>query len=752
MFWYPIKQKERGDKLFDVAKKYVYLWQHDENTSRVESNVNAVFKVHNPIFNREEEHGKRAYIAKGGLKFQYSAFMKSSHFKQFVNEIMIDDKKNLFFTARNKAPSISMETFRLSLCGCIGNPTTQSCVDIRQDKVFLSGVAIENFIYNERLKFERLGDDVGENNGEEATDVDGPDNVSFYDKLKNCSCEACTKLGPESPWVSIFRRKVDTNVDARLVRKCLCQREARPDLQLENEEEPPKFYKWLCASGKCSNCGIDALPWDCETLSQCNTEIDVQVWDEGERGGKQTQLEIMDKVLPVNAIVSMLKSDLEVYINHFVDLQFFKRMKNLDVEKQPNSTLLIFTDFAAMMDYRANKTLCGHQDNHGVLQIFYVLSDPRNIEIPDDDGEIQSKRFRDCEIYYVFGGTEDAGRKHDWVFHNASLEYIINKEVEKSKEKNKAIDSVRIYTDNCGSQYKCRQNFFNLSKLPSLNENLVIAEHLYAPVYGFKGPWDTAGKVAKFLAKRLEKEESGRIRNAFAHFEAMKHYLDSTDKVDWAHLESTADKVLLGATAFTATKRHSLYATDHEDEFEKLKEKELPVIFTNRKVREVIEDTEAYPDSGSFYHAIGCGKNERDGKMKIEFREKFCFCDRCRTNSPVPNIGEGCRNKDFIGKISKFDRNDSTVKNDDMMQKLLSMEEIPTPQQLDKVFKLPELKTIAKILGVRVSKDIKRSDGKKAAPMKSDVSNYLVEHKFKKAESWFQVKETLRENWAKMKN
>jgi len=174
----------------------------------------------------------------------------------------------------------------------------------------------------------------------------------------------------------------------------------------------------------------------------------------------------------------------------------------------------------------------------------------------------------------VFGGTEDRGKKHDWVFHNASLDWIItlkNDEIEKENERRREdeeelkprISCVRIYTDNCKAQYKCQQNFYNLSKLPIQNNHLVVAEHLYAPVYGFKGPWDAAGKVAKYLAKKLEKQESERIVNAHHHFKIMKKYLKDVDTTNWEQLELDGDKALLHLSSFVATKRHAVYATDN---------------------------------------------------------------------------------------------------------------------------------------------------------------------------------------------
>ena len=187
------------------------------------------------------------------------------------------------------------------------------------------------------------------------------------------------------------------------------------------------------------------------------------------------------------------------------------------------------------------------------------------------------------------------------------------------------IKCVQIYTDNCGAQYKCQQNFFNLSKLPMKNDNVVIAEHLFAPIYGFKGPWDAAGKVAKYLVKKMEKQEAGRVPNAFKHYQVMLLYLQEIDTVNWEQLELDGSDAFLNLTSFTATKRNSLYATDDKDEYERLKQEEGPknIVFTNRKACEINDDTQPYPNSSNYYHVIGHGlsNSSEDGeeRMKIEF-------------------------------------------------------------------------------------------------------------------------------------
>ena len=62
-----------------------------------------------------------------------------------------------------------------------------------------------------------------------------------------------------------------------------------------------------------------------------------------------------------------------------------------------------------------------------------------------------------------WGDTISKGKKNDRVFHNACLEHVINfYDKERSDENLPAIKINIIRTDNCPTQYKCRQNFLKL--------------------------------------------------------------------------------------------------------------------------------------------------------------------------------------------------------------------------------------------------------------------------------------------------
>ncbi len=739
-----IGPKKREDSTLDIAHKYIYRWQHDDDVSRVESNSSSKFLVFNPETRCNEHHNKRSYNTRGFLDCHFNHFRSSHYYRDFVREVENNEKKGIFFV--EKAPSISKTTFRRCLCKCVGDPTTHSCIDLKNDKVYLKGVAMEEFMFQERQKYENESDD--EEQAEE---------LYFFSQIDNCKCDECeryrTKFNTgDSAWTSIFRRESGKPITLKLIKKCLCPKQVMPDLRLDSENEMPRFYKWECAISKCDECGIDSLPWGCEKIINCTSVIPVQVWEDSPRSGGTSQVEIVDKELPVSEIMSQLKLDLKELLRHHVDLQRFRRMKDLNIQNQKESELLLYTDFAAMLSYRANKTICGQQDHHGVLQIFYVLSNPRDILIiRDENGSTTTKRVRDCEVFYFFGGTEDRGKKHDWVFHNACLDFIINKKKEELNEKNIEINAVSVYSDNCKGQYKCRQNFYNLSKIPLNHSDIKTAEHFFAPVYGFKGPWDAAGKVAKYLANQLEKREIRRVQNAFQHYEVFEEYIAKTDTKNWEQLEIEGDDSLLARTPFTSTKRHSIYVTDHQHEFNLLREKGVTAVFTNRAAREINDDTQAYPSSDSFYHAIGYGQIEGNSKVRIEFREKFCFCSKCNGQGVErPNIANECMCKSYIGKATIIDRSPATSQNDSIVNKLLGYQILPSFELMWGEFSTKDLKVLVKLMGFSYTKDIRRADNRKGVPpLKKDVIDFLL-MKFNECE-WDAIKNLVTSKWQEMR-
>ena len=103
----------------------------------------------------------------------------------------------------------------------------------------------------------------------------------------------------------------------------------------------------------------------------------------------------------------------------------------------------------------------------------------------------------------------------------------------------------------------------------------------------------------------------------------------------------------------------------------------------------------------------------------------------------------------MIGSISSFEQSTSTQKNDKLVDKINKFIEVPTFDQMNLSFVVDELKILAKILDININKDIKRTDGKKGAPKKENIIDYLL-LQFNKRD-WVESKDIMKQNWEKKK-
>ena len=82
--------------------------------------------------------------------------------------------------------------------------------------------------------------------------------------------------------------------------------------------------------------------------------------------------------------------------------------------------------------------------------------------------------------------------------HNSCLTYLIKYYNEERIQAGKdPIPHNVVWTDNCPTQYKCRQNFVNVAHAASLHNNKCTITHKFAQKYRFKGSWDATGKLIK---------------------------------------------------------------------------------------------------------------------------------------------------------------------------------------------------------------------------------------------------------------
>lgn len=86
-------------------------------------------------------------------------------------------------------------------------------------------------------------------------------------------------------------------------------------------------------------------------------------------------------------------------------------------------------------------------------------------------------------------------KDQDWFLHCNIFDQIINN----YKAKIPGFRKIIVWTDGAPNQYKCRQNFYWLSKVHELFGIKII--HRFAATAQFKGVHDKIGQVAKWTVK-----------------------------------------------------------------------------------------------------------------------------------------------------------------------------------------------------------------------------------------------------------
>ncbi len=381
------------------------------------------------------------------------------------------------------------------------------------------------------------------------------------------------------------------------IKSSCCPEIEYPDFCVEVGSKPPKMLNWKCHTKDrnekplCSECGSEKQfrASECDALLDCLTEIPVKEWKLAPRttdtdgNVTSTQIELSESELPISEVVKRLHLQLEICRTHFGETSWINCHKGIDSADIPVGSAIIFTNFSASLDLRAGETDNSSIDAHAVLDIFVVCHSQRTVDgIRNRKGNLESIRVNDCDVWYLFGDSKSKGKKNDHVFHNACLDHLLE-----HYKRVHSIKDAKIWTDNCGGQYKCNQNFFKIAT--SAERNGVGLKHRFAQKYGFKGIWDAAGKVVKHEMRNEElvtrNGKHHRFANAWDCYFRLRPILkDLTLKLrkkkPWAEWEREKSSKLLDKTPFKLTERYIGYVTEDPLEFQRLEFRH--VVFSNR--------------------------------------------------------------------------------------------------------------------------------------------------------------------------
>lgn len=387
----------------------------------------------------------------------------------------------------------------------------------------------------------------------------------------------------------------------------------------------------------------------CPILKDCEETIDVLVWHEAKRQGtnargrQNSQLELGVKNMAVKDVVERLFECLEICRIHQSQYEWKNLIRKIDLTmSDPETTRVLCTDFAATLDLKASEKDNSSVDNHAVVCIFLVCHDWRKVkfktegengeEVIDDETIVN-----DCDKWIFFAPTLSKGEKNDHITHHAALKYIVKHYDDKRIAAGlPPITNNIVHTDNCPTQYKCRQNFYKVSTFGSEHDHDCRLIHKLAQKFRFKGSWDATGKIVK---ERILNHELKYFRCATAFDCYIKLRDDLVDKARREKLfqkfdqyERDGDAKILKNTTYTSKNTYVGYATEDKDEYDTLMSAgHQHLLFTERAI--IDPDMKRLNNTLKLSQVQGdATPNSTTGKWTVTSSFLSCACFPCRTD------------------------------------------------------------------------------------------------------------------------
>jgi hypothetical protein len=277
----------------------------------------------------------------------------------------------------------------------------------------------------------------------------------------------------------------------------LCPKMNFPCAQ-RGDEPVPKIFRKECCHGHCTACDKFQASEYC--LLQCPKLFDESVhykWKEYGKtlldNGKEIQ-EIQCKSGSLQQFQEKFTTTLKSYKAHYFNYKWLNLVRKADLAGLKPDELFIQTDYSAQPALDSQDKL--NSVGHGVcvLSCWVVLHSPRQ-ESYEVDGERKYYTFYECDHIRVVTPSTGKCKDQDWFLHCKIFEQLI----EKYKVKIPGLRRIILWTDGAPNQYKCRQNFFWLSKVYEKLGVLIV--HRFGATAQFKGVHDKVGQVAKWAVK-----------------------------------------------------------------------------------------------------------------------------------------------------------------------------------------------------------------------------------------------------------
>jgi len=218
------------------------------------------------------------------------------------------------------------------------------------------------------------------------------------------------------------------------------------------------------------------------------------------------------------------------------------------------------------------------------------------------------------------------------VFHNACLTHLINfYDDERKMNLKPKIETNVVHTDNCPTQYKCRQNFYHVATSGKTHQSRIVQK--FAEKFCFKGSWDATGKLIKYAILKNEMKFD-RCANALDCYYKLKRDLNKdgqrkSDKM-WLEWEKNGDERIINNTPLRTTRTFIGLGTEYKAEYDKLiGAGEKHVVFTDR---ETVPEISTVEGTQKMFQLHGDIKALPSGKWNLHTAKIPCSCPPCRND------------------------------------------------------------------------------------------------------------------------
>lgn len=602
----------RSDFIREKVRLSVYNFCEDDDYTRLDTKQGKMEMKH-PVTGETITVHRRIWRVKGKV-LRLTLYKESIHYVKFRRE--------------NNDATVGYEIFfeALEVVGkYVCNPLPESCVDEKVSGVEQYMAATLCLIRKPHAKAE-----LESYSGEGA----------MYDEVLDVLRKASAK---------------------EAVKACCCDEVQQPQLHVDTKKPIPTTLPIRCTHGvdgkgknRCPHCGTKKLFSILKVLAESKVgeeEVEVMEWDEATRQGtnkstgkQNTQRELTANTITVKELVKRFRKAVDVCIPHYQEICWIRIILDIDFATLGRSTLLIFTDFAAVMILRAYQAKNSSVDAHAINDNFICVYNRRSVNVVEKKKvakeiiEISEEiEIFTTDVHHFFAETMSKGKKNDHAMHNACFDALIRHYKGVFVEMGSELRLVIFYTDNAPHQYRCRQTFIKTASTCERHPGIRVT-HRLAVVDNFKGPHDSFGKDPAHLVKKLELK-SPPIRSPTAEkvfVNCLNHIEVKMGESKWDEYERAGDYRLKEKGKFGMNSRRHWLAVETKEDFDRLNSKHPDrIVICDRSF---ILDTEGHkpvPGTKQLHEVRSTATAIPDGEPRVwpvTVSNMPCNCINCNQN------------------------------------------------------------------------------------------------------------------------